>query len=248
MPHSPAEARFLSTYEPGRYPGVALRVDLAVVTVLEGVLQVVTYTRSRHPFQSFEALPGEFVRPHESLDQAAQRVLDTRLGLSSAVLEQLYTFGAPARDPRMRVISSAWVGLVPPAALEDLAPGVHLRPLVVAWPGETGGPAQVLAPDGKPSLLAFDHADMLGLLVQRLRGKLRYAPIATSLLPETFTLRALRGVHEAVLGRSLNKDSFRRSVLARGELTPTGALQQGVGHRPAALYRRQDREEAPWPR
>ncbi len=237
MPHSPAEARFLQAYDAGRYPAVALRVDLAVVTVLDGALHAVTYTRSRHPFLGQQALPGEFVRPDESLDRAAQRVLDTRLGLSAAPLEQLYTFGEPDRDPRMRVISSAWVGLVPPETLEGLWPGVHLRELRVSWPGETGGPAEVLGPDGRPEPPAFDHARVLGLVVQRLRGKLRYAPVAYGLLPDHFTLRQLRGVHEAVLGRPLNKDSFRRSLLATGELEPTGARQAGVGHRPAALYR-----------
>jgi 8-oxo-dGTP diphosphatase len=85
--------------------------------------------------------------------------------------------------------------------------------------------------------LAFDHADILGMAVKRIRGKLDYTPIGFQLLPETFTLRRLQDVHETVLGRSLNKDSFRRRMLASGLLESTGERETEVGHRPAELYR-----------
>ena len=82
----------------------------------------------------------------------------------------------------------------------------------------------------------FDHADILGLAVKRLRGKLDYTPIGFQLLAETFTLRRLQDVHETILGRTLNKDSFRRRMLASGLLKATGERETEVGHRPAELY------------
>ena len=75
------------------------------------------------------------------------------------------------------------------------------------------------------------------MVVKRMRGKLSYSPIGFQLLPTAFTLRNLQQVHESVLGRSLNKDSFRRKMLASGELEATGERQHGVEHRPAELYR-----------
>jgi 8-oxo-dGTP diphosphatase len=77
--------------------------------------------------------------------------------------------------------------------------------------------------------------------VKRLRGKLDYAPLGFELLPEAFSLRDLRLVHEAILARPLNKDSFRRRMLDRGLVIPTGQRASDVGHRPPELYRFADR-------
>jgi 8-oxo-dGTP diphosphatase len=108
--------------------------------------------------------------------------------------------------------------------------------LRVPWEGETGGPVEAEGPEG-PLPLAFDHAEIIGLAVKRLRGKLDYAPIGFQMLGPTFTLLALQRIHETVLGRPLNKDSFRRRMLASGLIEATGKSQEGVDHRPAELYR-----------
>ncbi len=163
-------------------------------------------------------------------------------------MEQLYTFGHPERDPRTRVISVAYCALVSAAELEvaveagkhaaqgDPARGAQLLRLEVPWEGETGGPVHVLGPEG-PLELAFDHADILGMAVKRIRGKLDYTGIGFQLLPAAFTLLELQRVHETVLGRPLNKDSFRRRLLASGQLEATGESEKDVDHRPAELYR-----------
>ena len=78
---------------------------------------------------------------------------------------------------------------------------------------------------------------MIGLAIKRLRGKLDYTPIGFQLLPEEFTLRSLQDIHETVRGEELNKDSFRRRMLASGLLEATGARESEVLHRPAELYR-----------
>jgi 8-oxo-dGTP diphosphatase len=87
-------------------------------------------------------------------------------------------------------------------------------------------------------LLAFDHPEILGMAIQRIRGKLEYVPIGFELLPGRFTLRQLQEVHQTILGRSLNKDSFRRKMLSSGMLEATGELESGKDFRPAQLYRR----------
>ena len=116
--------------------------------------------------------------------------------------------------------------------------GFALRALRVPWEGETGGPVEVLDQDRSRSVaIAFDHAEIIGTAVKRIRGKLNYVPIGFQLLPETFTLRRLQTVHETVMGELTNKDSFRRRMLASGQLKATGRHEREVGHRPAELYR-----------
>jgi 8-oxo-dGTP diphosphatase len=155
-------------------------------------------------------------------------------------LEQLYTFGAPRRDPRTRVIAVAYYALVDRgrfAAARTRGGAVATARIVVPWEGETGGPVELVGPDGGTLALAFDHAEILGMAVKRLRGKLDYTPVGFQLLPSLFTLLELQRVHETVLARPLNKDSFRRRMLASGLLEATGETQKDVDHRPAELYR-----------
>ena len=221
------------------FPHPYVTVDVAVVTAERGELRALLARRQEPPEQGQWALPGGFVRRGESLDDAAARVLGQKGGLEGIFLEQLYTFGAPKRDPRGRVISVAYYALVHPQKLAAVAPAngtVTLATLDVPWAGERGGPVRARA-DGTRLSLAFDHTDMLGMVVKRLRGKLDYAAIGFELLPRAFTLRDLQAVHETVLGRTLNKDSFRRRMLASGLVVATGRQEADVGHRPAALYR-----------
>jgi 8-oxo-dGTP diphosphatase len=162
------------------------------------------------------------------------------VGLERVFLEQLYTFGEPGRDPRTRVVTVAYQALVDFARLEEAARGradVSVARVVVPWEGETGGPVELVRADGAALPLAFDHAEILGTAVKRLRGKLDYTPVGFQLLPDAFTLLELQRVHETVLARPVNKDSFRRRMLASGQLEATGRSQADVDHRPAELYR-----------
>lgn len=230
------EREFLAGYDAARFPHPSVAVDVAVVTVRDGALAALLTRRAEHPFRGAWGLPGGFVGLDESLDAAAARVLAAKGGLSGVYLEQLYTFGAPDRDPRTRVISVAYYALVHPGRLAGLADGAALATLEVPWAGERGGPVHARV-DGARVPLAFDHAEQLGWVVRRLRGKLDYAALGFELLPPTFRLRELQAVHEAILGRRLNKDSFRRRILASGRVVATGRRETAVGHRPAALYR-----------
>jgi 8-oxo-dGTP diphosphatase len=237
------EQAFLAAYDAAKFPHPSVAVDVALVTAAAGRLQAALIERTEHPELGKWALPGGFVRMDESLDEAATRVLENKVGVEGIFLEQLYTFGRPDRDPRTRVISVAYYALVSADKLEPIAlqsskaGGVQLAELHVPWEGEHGGRAEARDEAGRRLPLAFDHAQMLGLVVQRLRGKLDYAPIGFELLPRQFTLRELQNIHETILGRRLNKDSFRRRLSASGLIEATGRLEQEVGHRPAELYR-----------
>ena len=234
------ESAFLAAYDAAEFPHPSVTVDVAPMTTADGGLHALLVRRADHPAKGKWALAGGFVGMKESLDQAAERVLATKAGLSGIFLEQLYTFGDVDRDPRTRVITVAYYALVEDAKLRRAKPAageVTVARIDVPWDGETGGPVRALDAEGQELPLAFDHADVLGLVVRRLRGKLDYAPLGGELLPRKFTLRQLQEVHEAVLGRKLNKDSFRRSVLHRRLVTATGELEKDVPYRPAELYR-----------
>lgn len=216
-------------------------VDVVLLSVEPGgSLAVLLGKRSEEPFRGRHTLPGVFVRRDETLEASAARALREKSGVSDLFLEQLFTFGEPGRDPRGRIISVAYYALV---AYERFASAVAERADIeaavvhVPWPGEEGGPVNLRDAGGATLALAFDHAEIIGTTIKRIRGKLRYAPIGYELLPDAFTLSDVQRIHEAVLARRLNKDSFRRSILASGLLEPTGSQTAASAHRPAALYR-----------
>ena len=232
------EVAFLAGYDASRYPRPSVTVDVVLLTVRDGALWTLLGLRSAPPAKDSWALPGGFVGIDEAIDDAASRVLHDKAGLADVFVEQLFTFGAPDRDPRTRVISVAYYALVDPERLGDAVASVLGDRLCIARVEVDDGDdaATARAEDGTALRLAFDHADILATAVRRLRGKLDYAPLGFELLPHDFSLRELRLVHESILGRTLNKDSFRRRILDGGLVAPTGRLADGVGHRPPALY------------
>jgi len=229
----------LAGYDPTVYDRPSVTVDVALLSVKDDTLVTLLLRRAEPPYRGRYALPGGFLRVDEPLEAAAARVLREKAGLADVFLEQLFTFGGVHRDPRMRIVTVAYYALVHPGRLESAAQGTTLARIEVPWEGETGGPIEChpWGVERSALALAFDHADILGTAVKRLRGKLDYTPIGFQLLPERFTLAELQRVHETVLARPLNKDSFRRRMLASGQLEATGELQQGVDHRPPELYR-----------
>lgn len=236
------ERDFLATYDVTAFDRPSVTVDVVLLAISpQAELQTLLVRRGDHPYRGALALPGGFVTMNESLEAAARRVLRDKAGAKNVFLEQLYTFGDPKRDPRTRVITVAYYALVPAVVMERALAGAgrtaERATLRVPWRGEQGGPIEAFDDAGKRVRLAFDHAAVIGTAVQRIRGKLHYAPIGFNLLPAAFTLLQLQQIHEAVLGRKLNKDSFRRTMLASNFVEPTGSMQSDVGHRPAALYR-----------
>lgn len=221
-----------------RFTDPAVTVDLVLMSIFDGVPAALLMRRPPEAAQLW-ALPGGFVQIDEPLDATARRILRDKARMCDAYIEQLYTFGAIDRDPRGRVITVAYFGLLP---AQDFAPALRgsadlvLAEIDVPWSGETGGAVTALGDDG-PLALAFDHADILATAILRLRGKLDYSPVGFALLPALFTLRQLQDVHEAILGVKLNKPAFRRRMLDRGWLEATGERETGASYRPAELFR-----------
>jgi 8-oxo-dGTP diphosphatase len=248
-PLTDEDRAYLATYDPRKYPPVAVTVDIVILTIHRGELSVLLVRRGVPPYRGLWALPGGYVRPNEDLGAAAARELREETGvglteappadadgagradpearLAGAYLEQLRTYGAPDRDPRMRTVSVAYLALVAdvgePRGGDDAAE---------AWLWPVAGLEQ-----GRPRL-AFDHARIIRDGVERVRSKLEYTSLATSLLPEPFTIGDLRRVYEAVWGLRLHPANFRRKVLATpGFVVPTGE-RASTGRGWTELYRR----------
>jgi 8-oxo-dGTP diphosphatase len=241
---SDAEAEFLAAYEPGQFAKPSVTADVVLIGIQDDALRTILVRRVHHPDLGRWALPGGFVRLDEDLDAAAARVLSEKAGIDNVYLEQLYTFGRPGRDPRMRIISVAYSALVPRTVLDAVAASETTRLFTItADPDMTVSESIAIRDDrGKRVATAFDHREIIATALTRLRGKLAYAPVGYEFLPERFTLFELQRVHEIILNARVNKDSFRRKMLASGELQRTGELQDVVDHRPAALFRRIHKE------
>ncbi len=206
-----------------QYPRAALTVDCVVFGLDESELKVLLIQRGLDPFKGKWALPGGFVRVDETVDEAARRELAEEAGLKEVFLEQLYTFGEVARDPRERVVSVAYYALVKMAPHDTKA--------------ATDAADARWFPVSKEPKLAFDHADILATALARLKGKVRYQPIGFELLPPKFTLSQLQHLYEAVLATELDKRNFRKKVLSFGLLVPLKETQMTGRHRPAQLFR-----------
>ena len=203
----------------------SVAVDLLVFTIEEDRLKILTIRRQYPPFEGQRALPGVFVRADETLDQAAQRGLREETGLEDIYFEQLYTWGAPDRDPRRRVISVSYLALVDAQRLRGFGPGLRTTGAELADVQEL-----LTAED-----LAFDHRQIIACGRERLAGKVEYTPIAFSLVPEEFTLPQLQRVYELLLGKPLYKANFRKKIAPLVEETDRST--SGDAHRPSKFYR-----------
>ena len=217
-------------YDPQAFPAFAVTVDVVVLTVDE-TLSVLLIERGAQPFAGSLALPGGFVLPEESADEAARRELIEETGVAEAdlagvYLEQLATFSGPDRDPRMRVVSVAYLALSP--AKPEPTPGTDAA--AARW---------VPVSEALNGHLAFDHAEILAAGLERARSKLEYTTLAASLAGTDFTLGELQHVYEATWGCELERANFRRKVLATpGFVTKTRHRRVGdAGGAPASVYR-----------
>ncbi|MHC5822708.1 MAG: NUDIX hydrolase [Nostoc sp.] len=205
------------------YPHPYLTVDCVVFGLDEGNLKVMLIQRKLPPSEEGEwALPGGFVRIHESLEEAARRELQEETGIGSVFLEQLYTFGALERDPRGRVVTVAYYALVNQVDYQICA--------------ATDASLADWFPVSNLPRLAFDHNQILETALSRLKGKVRYEPIGFELLPPKFTLSQLQKLYEAILGTVLDKRNFRKKILKMDLLVELDEIQTDVSHRAARLY------------
>ena len=192
-----------------KYPHPAVAVDLVLFGIRQGQLVVLVGRRVEPPQRGRRCLPGAYVHENESAADACERKI-TAIGLAHSYLEQLYTFTEPKRDPRERVVTIAHFGLIPvPRALPTGDDKID----TLEWADPTATP---------PKAWAFDHAAIVDMALQRLRGKIQYAPVSPHFLKDDFTLSELSLVYSAILGRKIDLSNFRRDLLRQSLVVPVG--------------------------
>jgi 8-oxo-dGTP diphosphatase len=203
-------------------------VDLVIFALSETGLQVLLIKRGADPFCDHWALPGGWIHVGEDadLDAAARRVLKDKTGVETPYLEQLQTFGGKSRDPRGWSLSIAYVALIS-ADEARLRQGSNATD-VAWWPIEDNSVAV---------LNAFDHRNILGSALARLRNKVEYTTLPVHLLPTGFTLGELQSVYERILGRRLDKSAFRKRIAEADFVEPVPGEMRRASNRPAQVYR-----------
>ena len=209
------------TYDATKFERPSVTVDIIIFTIKNDDLQVLLVKRGEWPFKGRWAMPGGFVKMKESLDEAAVRELKEETGVENVYLEQLFSFGAPKRDPRTRVITVAYFALIP---YEKLKLKATADVVDVNWFSMYDLPE-----------LGFDHKEILDYALQRLRYKLEYTNAVANMLPDKFTLTELQRVYEIILDRKLDKRNFRKKILSLNMLKKTAEKRTGA-FRPAQLY------------
>lgn len=233
MENMDSEEEFLKSYRPENYERLSVTADILVFTLSErGELSLLLIERDNYPFKERWALPGGFVHIDESLDSAARRKLFEETGLEKIYMEQLATFGEVGRDPRMRVISVAYLGLAPKGSLYGQESDDTNKTCLFQIKERADGSFVFLNEDRvimfSESELAFDHAKIIHEGLCRIRGKLNYTDIAFELLEDrdAFTMADLRATYEAILGVPCPASNFTRNITTRyikpGKMVETG--------------------------
>jgi 8-oxo-dGTP diphosphatase len=217
-------------YDPSSFPAFAVTVDVVILTMSFGKLHVLLVRRGEEPFKGMWAIPGGFKRPTETLDEAAKRELVEETGVDGTkVLTQFGAYGDPQRDPRLNVVTVAYLAV--------------LRDVGAVMAGSDAAEAALVPVTeaiNERIDLAFDHLRILRDAVDRARLELEVSSIATAFVGTTFTLAELRAVYEAIWGVQLDAANFRRSITSEvGWVIPTGrrARPGSAGGRPPELYR-----------
>lgn len=199
------------------YPRPSVAVDTALLT-LAGDLGLAVLEVRRNNGRGW-GLPGTFLHEKETLAKAVDRSLREKGGVAGFHPRQLHVFDDPTRDERGWVLSVAHVDVV------------QIDRLASRYADSTR-----LAPVTAPGRLPYDHSDIIALAVEHIRSRYADTPDPDGLLGEEFTMLELRTAHEAIAGRGLQRDRFRRTM--EPQLVATGAMAAGTRGRPAELFRR----------
>ena len=227
-PEGAGEKEFLSRYHPEKYAPISITVDAIVVGVAKDTadnyrkldrqsLKILLVKRERYPYKDCYSLPGGFVGEKETFEDTLKRVLLEKTGLSDIYSEQLYTFGGVERDPRMRIVSCAYISLVDISRTSIAGAG---------W---------FSIEEIRNMELAFDHNQIIEEALRRLNGKINYTDIVFHMMPPEFTISELQEVYELILGKKLFPAAFRRTIADK--LEDTGKMTSNAGHRPSKIFR-----------
>ena len=265
-----SEEEFLAAYNPDDFEKLSLTSDIVVFSVSSeevdnyrknekksmGVLFV---KRTTYPFKDRWCFPGGFVKIDEDLEDAPMRILKRETNIDNIYLEQLYTFGDVKRDPRMRIISTAYMALIDKNRLDTLLNSAASW-FDITLLEEEENIVTIVLDNGEKKIkliiekvlrdkttdrytykvienedLAFDHAKVLIAGIERLRNKVEYTDIVFNMMPEFFTLKELQQVYEIILNKKLLDPAFRRIIGSKVEKTQY--IKSGEGHRPSALFK-----------
>lgn len=202
---------------------IKVAVDAVVFGYDAKQLSVLLIKRGVEPFKDSWALPGGLVMDDESLETAVTRELKEETGVQIDYLEQLYTFGKPGRDPRNRVVSVGYFGLVRPNHFKIQAATDAKE---VQW-----FPVKEL-PD-----LGFDHRLILDTAKERLKSKLQYQPIGFDLLNKEFPFSDLENLYTTILDHKIDRRNFRKKILSFEIVEETDKIHQKGSGRPAKLFK-----------
>ncbi len=222
------EKEFLSRYHPEKYASISITGDAIVVGVAKDTsdnyrkldrqsLKILLVKREHYPYKDCYSLPGGFVGEKETFEETLRRVLLDKTGLADIYSEQLYTFGGVERDPRMRIVSCAYISLV----------DINRTSIT--------GAEWFAVEDIRNMELAFDHNRMIEEALKRLSGKINYTDIVFHMMPPEFTISELQEVYELILGKKLLPAAFRRTISEK--LEDTGKMTSNAGHRPSRIFR-----------
>lgn len=264
-----SESEFLKDYDSSKFEKLSITTDILIFSVsnedtgnyrklTEKKFSVLLVKRDNYPFKDKWCLPGGFVGYNEDLEVAAKRVLKTETNLDNIYIEQLYTFGNPKRDPRMRVISTSYMSLIDKNLLDTkLAKNASWFNITLLEDDEL---IHVTLDNNNEQIkfvikkelrdkstdrydyiiesndsLAFDHPKVIMSGISRLKNKLEYTDIVFNMMPEYFTLGELQQVYEVILGKKLLAPAFRRIIESKVE--KTDKFKTGGGHRPSQLFK-----------
>jgi len=264
-----SEEEFLKDYNPDEFKKVSLTTDILVLSVSSNdsnnyrktddkSMSVLLVKRDNYPFKDMWCLPGGFVGYDEDLDEAPKRILKRETNLDNIYLEQLYTFGNPKRDPRMRIISTSYMSLIDKNMLTEVL-NKNASWFDITLFEEKDNIVTIVLDNGSDTLkfsikkvlkeettdrysfkvvdnksIAFDHPLVILSGLERLKNKLEYTDIVFNMMPKYFTLGELQKVYEVILGKKLLDPAFRRII--KDKVSKTNKMKTGEGHRPSVLF------------
>lgn len=247
----------------------ALSTDLLIFSVSKGeaktcrnltdkYFSILLIKREKEPFKEKWCLPGGFVKESETIDMAATRVLEKETNLKNIYKEQLYTFGEINRDPRTRVISTAYMALIDKERITNKLSeeaswfNINLK--------DEENKVTVILENGEDTIefkaekelvdettkkykyktienknIGFDHDKIILTGIERMKNKIKDTDIVFNMMPEYFTLGELQQIYEVILDKKLLDPAFRRIIADKVEKTDK-TIKTG-GHRPSVLFR-----------
>lgn len=265
-----SEEEFLAAYNPDDFEKLSLTSDIVIFSVSseevdnyrkneKKSMSVLLVKRTTYPFKDRWCFPGGFVKIDEDLEDAPMRILKRETNIDNIYLEQLYTFGDVKRDPRMRIISTAYMALIDKNRLDTLLNSAASW-FDITLLEEEENIVTIVLDNGEKKIkliiekvlrdkttdrytykvienedLSFDHAKVLIAGIERLRNKVEYTDIVFNMMPEFFTLKELQQVYEIILNKKLLDPAFRRIIGSKVEKTQY--IKSGEGHRPSALFK-----------